>query len=226
MMARIYVETDEDVLPNLADILKHKKSGTRTRTPTQRETTTIAAKEPPTLSRHYTQEHGLDGLCRSEKPSQPRQRSLKRVENNSVLLQSLKVSSGVNGLNKESKRRTPAQKAQNMNTKAEEEGTQHRESTNNSEITPDYDTSTREEDNTLDEIEFWSKPRPVKSPPQIRPPPESSRAARIKARSFRLPPQLKQGSEELQVVQPQESDSTVPASRILDTDDDFVAFLT
>jgi hypothetical protein len=228
-MARIYIDSDEDELPDLVDVLKGKEL-TR-RNPKERKSSTTT-EEPTNFSlprkgsRHEVPDDGNNEELRTEKPSQRRQRPLKRVENNSILLQPLKVLSNDSTLDKESKRRTQAPLLQDVNTKVKTAQRQHSEEVEKSWIASEDASRNSEEENTLDDIEFWSKPRPLKSPPQPRPPPETPRAARIKARLFRRPPPLKDEPGNLLVFQPEKADTVAPRSRPTSSNDDHSAFLT
>jgi len=220
------MESDEDELPNLADILKTKKPTTRK--PPQRTTSTTSKDTPLSRkeSHNDASENNNDETSQNTKPPQRRQRPLKRVENNSVLVQPLKVSSDLSRLATKSKRRTPASNAQKLDLGAEIEEKKYGKETKERKIIPENLSSQSDKEDTLDEIEFWSRPRPLKSPPQICPPPETPRAARTKARSFKVPPPLKEAPAELQLFQPQKSTSIAPTSRPTSSDYDQPALLT
>jgi hypothetical protein len=228
-MARIHMESDEAELPNLADLLKSKKSTARK--PTQRiGNTPFGDISQPTFSPKASNkdaaESGEHGVLQKNKSEPRRQRPLKRVENNSVLLQPLKVSSDVSKLDGKLKKRGPSSTSQKIEpTLVADEG-EVSEGCKEKGARPRDQAVPEEEENTLDEIEFWSRPRPLISPPQTRPPPETPRAARKKARSFRLAPPLKESLGELQSFHPQTSNSAAPLSRPTSSDNDHAALLT
>jgi hypothetical protein len=240
-MARIRVESDDEELPNLADILKTSKSTNRK--PVHRSTNSSLSGEIRSTSLHkstksLSRESSISqesevakDEAREKTKAARRQRPLKKVEANSVLLQPLKNSTLVPRLDKLPKRRgnvlTKPSKEESQKTVYEDGIKEQTEdikallqdlciksiASKESDTALSKHTPHHSEENTLDEIDFWSKPRPPRSPPQDRPPPETPRAARQKARTFKLPPLLAGGRDSTTIFKPQKETLTGSSSR-------------
>jgi hypothetical protein len=218
------MESDEDELPNAADLLRPKKPTNRKLTLRTPSGTSIEGQNPSLpqkILKNGASEDDSGKIVNTSKPAKRRQRPLKRVENNSILLQPLKVSSDISILDEEEKKR-PQKSASRLKTRdSEERKDVAEENSCAKERCPESD-----EENTLDDIEFWSRPRPLRSPPQTRPPLETPRAARTKARSFKMPPPLKESLSGPQEFHPTKSTSAIPISRPTSSDNDHAAILT
>jgi hypothetical protein len=111
-MARIRIESDDEELPTLAEILRSTKQSKRP--PKERSTSPApeAGGAIPFLSNangSITQNGGEnvdeESSKKKSKSVRPRQRILRRVENNSVLLHPLKISTDISDLDKNERRR-------------------------------------------------------------------------------------------------------------------------
>lgn len=206
-MARIHIESDDE-LPNLVDLLKLSRPNSLPLSNATRSKPSLPRKDLETENQGDT-----DDQDKSKKRS-GKQRALKRVDNNSVLLQSLQAFDGTTEKTKPT--RGKPQILEELEIKTRENELYNARKPLAAEAAKDDS-----EGDTLDDIEFWSKPR---APRQDRPPPETPRAARQKERALRVPPPLTGSSN---FFQPSKSNPSTTTSRpTSSSDNDRGALLT